>query len=196
MIYPGFAGGDRTDICAAREPAEAARGAARNGQAGRAGPDHRHRRWPSSGRRRTCRRSWSPGIRDNGRQRGRRRAVRRRTTRPAACRDVLQGKEKLAAFEDYPKGGPNYRYFSGQALYPFGHGLSYSLRILGAAAGSFERRADRPTDGAAGEERWEPNSRRSRAVVPACARSEGAACAQGSARCRACLAGGWRITAD
>jgi len=34
--------------------------------------------------------------------------------------------EKLPPFDDYSMRGRTYRYFSGQALYPFGHGLSYS----------------------------------------------------------------------
>jgi beta-glucosidase len=34
--------------------------------------------------------------------------------------------EKLPPFDDYTMQGRTYRYFGGQALYPFGHGLSYS----------------------------------------------------------------------
>jgi beta-glucosidase len=34
--------------------------------------------------------------------------------------------EKLPPFDDYSMRGRTYRYFGGQALYPFGHGLSYS----------------------------------------------------------------------
>jgi beta-glucosidase len=34
--------------------------------------------------------------------------------------------EKLPAFDDYSMNGRTYRYFQGEALYPFGHGLSYS----------------------------------------------------------------------
>jgi len=34
--------------------------------------------------------------------------------------------EKLPAFDDYAMAGRTYRYFKGQALYPFGHGLSYT----------------------------------------------------------------------
>jgi beta-glucosidase len=34
--------------------------------------------------------------------------------------------EKLPPFDDYTMQGRTYRYFDGQALYPFGHGLSYS----------------------------------------------------------------------
>ncbi|WP_369915099.1 glycoside hydrolase family 3 C-terminal domain-containing protein [Xanthomonas sp. NCPPB 3005] len=34
--------------------------------------------------------------------------------------------EKLPAFDDYAMRGRTYRYFAGTALYPFGHGLSYT----------------------------------------------------------------------
>jgi beta-glucosidase len=34
--------------------------------------------------------------------------------------------EKLPAFDDYDMRGRTYRYFDGKALYPFGHGLSYT----------------------------------------------------------------------
>lgn len=34
--------------------------------------------------------------------------------------------EKLPPFDDYSMKGRTYRYFEGQALYPFGHGLSYT----------------------------------------------------------------------
>jgi beta-glucosidase len=34
--------------------------------------------------------------------------------------------EKLPAFDDYAMQGRTYRYFAGQPLYPFGHGLSYT----------------------------------------------------------------------
>lgn len=34
--------------------------------------------------------------------------------------------EKLPAFEDYSMHNRTYRYFTGEALYPFGHGLSYT----------------------------------------------------------------------
>jgi len=34
--------------------------------------------------------------------------------------------EKLPAFDDYSMRNRTYRYFTGQALYPFGHGLSYT----------------------------------------------------------------------
>jgi beta-glucosidase len=37
-----------------------------------------------------------------------------------------KGVEQLPAFEDYSMKNRTYRYFEGQPLYPFGHGLSYS----------------------------------------------------------------------
>ncbi|GGY86601.1 glucan 1,4-alpha-glucosidase [Cellvibrio zantedeschiae] len=37
-----------------------------------------------------------------------------------------KGDEKLPAFDDYSMHNRTYRYFTGEALYPFGHGLSYS----------------------------------------------------------------------
>jgi beta-glucosidase len=37
-----------------------------------------------------------------------------------------QADEKLPAFDDYAMKGRTYRYFEGEPLYPFGHGLSYT----------------------------------------------------------------------
>ncbi|RPE81208.1 glycoside hydrolase family 3 protein [Vulcaniibacterium tengchongense] len=37
-----------------------------------------------------------------------------------------QADEKLPAFDDYAMRGRTYRYFGGEPLYPFGHGLSYT----------------------------------------------------------------------
>src|SRR5690606_39368936 len=34
--------------------------------------------------------------------------------------------EALPAFDDYDMAGRTYRYFEGEPLYPFGHGLSYT----------------------------------------------------------------------
>ena len=34
--------------------------------------------------------------------------------------------DQLPPFDDYAMKGRTYRYFTGQPLYPFGHGLSYS----------------------------------------------------------------------
>jgi beta-glucosidase len=37
-----------------------------------------------------------------------------------------KGTEKLPQFDDYSMRGRTYRYFEGEPLYPFGHGLSYT----------------------------------------------------------------------
>lgn len=39
---------------------------------------------------------------------------------------LYKADEKLPAFDDYAMKGRTYRYFSGEPLYPFGHGLSYT----------------------------------------------------------------------
>ena len=42
--------------------------------------------------------------------------------------------EKLPAFDDYDMAGRTYRYFEGESLYPFGHGLSYTSFEYGQVA--------------------------------------------------------------
>jgi beta-glucosidase len=39
---------------------------------------------------------------------------------------VYRSADQLPAFKDYGMAGRTYRYFGGEALYPFGHGLSYT----------------------------------------------------------------------
>ena len=54
-----------------------------------------------------------------------------------------QSVEDLPPFDDYELSGHTYRYFDGQPLYPFGHGLSYtSFRIDNLRLSKAEVRAD------------------------------------------------------
>ncbi len=50
------------------------------------------------------------------------------TTNPQADLPVTfyKASEKLPAFDDYSMRGRTYRYFEGEPLFPFGHGLSYT----------------------------------------------------------------------
>jgi beta-glucosidase len=124
--YPGFAGGDRTDI---RLPApqqallEALHATGKpvvlvltTGSA--LGVDWAKQNLPA------ILLAWYPGQRGGN-----------------AIADVLFGEanpggrlpvtfykadEKLPAFDDYAMAGRTYRYFDGEPLYPFGHGLSYT----------------------------------------------------------------------
>ena len=106
VIYPGFAGGDRTEIALPKTPAEAARGAARDGQAGRAGADDGIRAGrrlgegePAGGARRLVS---GPA----GRQRHRRRAVRQgQPVRPPAGHLLQVGRQAAAVrrlFDEEP----------------------------------------------------------------------------------------------
>ena len=84
--------------------------------------------------------------------------------------------EQLPAFTDYAMKGRTYRYFTGEPLYPFGFGLSYStLRVLGArrqADGERRRgQRDRP-------ERLVTRRRRGRSAVCRRRRRGGSARAQ------------------
>jgi beta-glucosidase len=126
VSYPGFAGGDRTDLRlpgSQRKLLEALHATGKpialvltGGSA--LAVDWAQERLPA------ILMAWYPGQRGGN-----------------AVADVLFGNanpsgrlpvtfykenEKLPAFDDYAMQGRTYRYFTGQPLYPFGHGLSYT----------------------------------------------------------------------
>lgn len=124
--YPGFAGGDRTDLRLPRPQRELLQALHATGKpvvavltTGSAlAIDWEQRHLPA------ILLAWYPGQRGG-----------------SAVADVLFGDanpggrlpvtfyradEKLPAFDDYAMAGRTYRYFDGQPLYPFGHGLSYT----------------------------------------------------------------------
>jgi len=124
--YPGFAGGDRTDLRLPSSQRELLRALAETGKpvvlvltAGSAmAVDWADENLPA------ILMAWYPGQRGGD-----------------AVADVLFGEanpagrlpvtfysesEALPPFDDYDMDGRTYRYFTGNALYPFGHGLSYT----------------------------------------------------------------------
>lgn len=124
--YPGFAGGDRTDLRLPETQRKLLEALHATGKpvvlvltAGSAlAVDWAEQNLPAIVA------AWYPGQRGGN-----------------AVADVLFGKtnpagrlpvtfykadQKLPAFDDYRMQGRTYRYFEGEALYPFGHGLSYT----------------------------------------------------------------------
>ncbi len=74
-----------------------------------------------------------------------------------------KGDEKLPAFDDYSMRNRTYRYFEGEPLYPFGHGLSvHAVRIFGAQGRAQRRQRHRHGEC---EERRETGGRRSGAAL-------------------------------
>ena len=126
VSYPGLQGRRSHGHRAARRPEEDAGGAARHGQAGRAGADDRlgPRRELGAGEAARHRPRLVP--RPARWQRPRRRALRRPKPGGPPARDLPQERAGAPAFDDYAMDGRTYRYFRGQPLYPFGHGLSYT----------------------------------------------------------------------
>lgn len=126
VSYPGFAGGDRTDLRlpgSQRKLLEALQGTGKPVALVLTGGSSLAVDWAQQ-RLPAILMAWYPGQRGG-----------------SAVADVLFGdanpsgrlpvtfykeSEKLPAFDDYAMQGRTYRYFTGQPLYPFGHGLSYT----------------------------------------------------------------------
>ena len=125
--YPGFAGGDRTDIelpAVQRKLLEALHATGKPVVLVLTTGSALGLRWAQEN-----------AARDRGRlvpgparrRRGRRRAVRRRRAPRAGCRSPSTSRStELPAFSDYAMEGRTYRYFRGKPVYAFGHGLSYT----------------------------------------------------------------------
>ncbi|HEY5756410.1 MAG TPA: glycoside hydrolase family 3 C-terminal domain-containing protein, partial [Steroidobacter sp.] len=126
VSYPGFAGGDRTDLRlpgSQRKLLEALQGTGKpialvltGGSA--LAVDWAQQRLPA------ILMAWYPGQRGGSAVAG----VLFGDVNPSGRLPVTFYKEneKLPAFDDYAMQGRTYRYFTGQPLYPFGHGLSYT----------------------------------------------------------------------
>ncbi len=126
VSYPGFAGGDRTDLRlpgSQRKLLEALQATGKpialvltGGSA--LAVDWAQQRLPA------ILMAWYPGQRGGNAVAD----VLFGTVNPSGRLPVTFYKEneQLPAFDDYAMQGRTYRYFTGQPLYPFGHGLSYT----------------------------------------------------------------------
>jgi beta-glucosidase len=126
VSFPGFAGGDRTDLMLPRSQQKLLDALQATGKpivfvltAGSAiAIDREQAKLPA------ILMAWYPGQRGGSAVAD----VLFGTTNPAGRLPVTfyKADEKLPDFEDYSMKNRTYRYFTGQPLYPFGHGLSYT----------------------------------------------------------------------
>jgi beta-glucosidase len=126
VSYPGFAGGDRTDLLLPQSQQKVLDALQATGKpvilvltAGSAiAVDREQAKLPA------ILMAWYPGQRGGSAVAD----VLFGTTNPGGRLPVTfyKADEKLPDFEDYSMKNRTYRYFEGQPLYPFGHGLSYT----------------------------------------------------------------------
>jgi beta-glucosidase len=126
VSFPGFAGGDRTDLLLPRSQQKLLDALQATGKpvilvltAGSAiAVDREQAKLPA------ILMAWYPGQRGGNAVAD----VLFGATNPGGRLPVTfyKANEKLPDFEDYSMKNRTYRYFSGQPLYPFGHGLSYT----------------------------------------------------------------------
>ena len=126
VSYPGFAGGDRTDLLLPQSQQKVLDALQATGKpvilvltAGSAiAVDREQAKLPA------ILMAWYPGQRGGNAVAD----VLFGATNPGGRLPVTfyKGDEKLPDFEDYSMKNRTYRYFEGQPLYPFGHGLSYT----------------------------------------------------------------------
>ena len=194
VSYPGFAGGDRTDLLLPQSQQKLLDALQATGKpvilvltAGSAiAVDREQAKLPA------ILMAWYPGQRGGNAVAD----VLFGATNPGGRLPVTfyKADEKLPDFEDYSMKNRTYRYFEGQPLYPFGHGLSYTKFAysgLQARPQLGGRRRQRAGHGH-GEECRQARRRRSRADVSEAARPEAPARAAGTARRRTRDAGARR----
>ena len=131
---------------AARRPEEDAGGAPRHRQAGGARAHHGLRAGRELGEGEPARHPPRLVPGPAGRERRRRRALRRHEPRRPPARHLLRVRlRSCRPFADYAMEGRTYKYFRGEPLYPFGHGLSYTrfeysgLRLSRTRLGALDR---------------------------------------------------------